>query len=72
MQGTFLRFYVHEGHRHRKQYAWEWLLEQGNQLGIRGGSAFKAIAAFGRHHQLHEARFYRERALTNPPCRPGI
>jgi uncharacterized protein len=57
MQGTFLRFYVHEGHRHRKQYVWEWLLEQGNGLGIRGGSAFKAMGGFGRHHKLHDAHF---------------
>lgn len=58
MQGTFLRFYVHEGHRHRGQYVWEWLLKQGNGLGIRGGSAFKAMASFGRHHRLHEDRFF--------------
>lgn len=57
MQGIFLRFYVHEGHRHRKQYVWEWLLEQGNGLGIRGGSAFKAMGGFGRHHKLHDAHF---------------
>ena len=53
-----LRFYVHEGHRHHGQLVWEWLLEQGNKLGIRGGSAFKAMAGFGRHHMLHEARFF--------------
>ena len=58
MQGTFLRFYVHEGHRHHGKLVWEWLLEQGNKLGIRGGSAFKAMAGFGRHHMLHEARFF--------------
>jgi CrcB protein len=38
--------------------AWEWLLEQANRLGIRGGSAFKAMAGFGRHHVLHESRFF--------------
>ena len=58
MQGTFLRFYVHENHRHHGRLVWEWLLEQGNKLGIRGGSAFKAMAGFGRHHTLHEARFF--------------
>lgn len=58
MQGSLFRFYVHEGHRHRGHLAWEWLLEQGNKLGIRGGSAFKAMAGFGRHHVLHEARFF--------------
>jgi PII-like signaling protein len=58
MQGSLLRFYVHEGHRHQRRLVWEWLLEQANQLGIRGGSAFKAMAGFGRHHVLHESHFF--------------
>lgn len=58
MQGSLFRFYVHEGQRHHGRPAWEWLLEQGNQLGISGGSVFKAMAGFGRHHMLHEARFF--------------
>ena len=58
MQGSLFRFYVHEGHRHHGRLVWEWLLEQGNKLGISGGSAFKAMAGFGRHHVLHEARFF--------------
>ena len=57
MNGSFLRFYVHEGHRHHHSLVWEWLLQQANKLGIRGGSAFKAMAGFGRHHNLHEANF---------------
>lgn len=57
MQGSFLRFYVHEGARYRHGLVWEWLLQQANKLGIRGGSAFKAMAGFGRHHHLHEAKF---------------
>jgi PII-like signaling protein len=58
MDGSFLRFYVHEDHRHHGRLVWEWLLEQANKLGIGGGSAFKAMAGFGRHHMLHEARFF--------------
>jgi uncharacterized protein len=58
MQGSFLRFYVHENHRHHGRLVWEWLLEQANRLGIRGGSAFRAMAGFGRHHVLHEAQFF--------------
>ena len=58
MQGSFLRFYVHEGHRTHGRLVWEWLLEQANKLGIRGGSAFRAMAGFGRHHALHEAQFF--------------
>jgi len=58
MQGSFLRFYVHERDRIRGRLAWEWLLEQANRLGVRGGSAFKAMAGFGRHHVLHENHFF--------------
>jgi PII-like signaling protein len=58
MQGCFLRFYVHEGQRHHGRLLWEWLLEQANKIGIRGGSAFRAMAGFGRHHILHEAKFF--------------
>jgi uncharacterized protein len=58
MNGSFLRFYVHEGDRHHHGLVWEWLLQQANKLGIRGGSAFKAMAGFGRHHVLHEAHFF--------------
>ena len=57
-EGHFLRFYVHEGHRHHHLLLWDWLLQQANKLGIRGGSAFKAMAGFGRHHVLHEAHFF--------------
>ncbi|HTT44086.1 MAG TPA: DUF190 domain-containing protein [Steroidobacteraceae bacterium] len=58
MQGSFLRFYVHESQRHRHRLVWEWLLDEANTLGIRGGSAFRAMAGFGRHHVLHESTFF--------------
>jgi uncharacterized protein len=58
MQGSLLRFYVHEGQRHQRRLVWEWLLEKANGLGIRGGSAFRAMAGFGRHHVLHESHFF--------------
>src|ERR1700681_4040461 len=58
MTGSFLRFYVHERDRHHGRPLWEWLLIRANELGIRGGSAFRAMAGFGRHHMLHEARFF--------------
>jgi PII-like signaling protein len=58
MQGQFCRIYVHENDRHHGQLLWEWLLEQASRLGIRGGSAFKAMAGFGSHHVLHEERFF--------------
>lgn len=58
MEGFFLRFYVHENQRHHGILVWEWLLEQANRMGIRGGSAFHAMAGFGRHHVLHEDQFF--------------
>jgi len=58
MQGSFLRFYVHEGQRHHGRPVWEWLLVEANRLAIRGGSAFRAMAGFGRHHVLHESTFF--------------
>jgi PII-like signaling protein len=58
MEGTFLRFYVHENQRHHGILLWQWLLEQANRMGIRGGSAFRAMAGFGRHHVLHEDHFF--------------
>src|SRR5260370_41335220 len=58
MHGSLIRFYVHENHRHHGRPVWEWLLEQANKRGIRGGSAFRAMAGFGRHHVLHESHFF--------------
>ena len=58
MTGTLLRFYVHENRKHRRRLLYEWLLEQAKQLGIHGGSAFRAIAGFGRHGVLHEEHFF--------------
>ena len=56
--GTLLRFYVHENRLHRHVALYEWLLEQAKKQGIRGGSAFRAIAGFGRHGILHEEHFF--------------
>src|SRR5499433_3279212 len=58
MTGTILRFYVHENRTHHHVALFEWLLEQAKKLGIHGGSAFRAIAGFGRHGILHEEHFF--------------
>ena len=58
MQGVYLKFYVQEKRRHHGILAYEWLLEQAQKLGIQGGSAFRAIAGFGRHGRLHEEHFF--------------
>jgi uncharacterized protein len=58
MQGVYLKFYVLEKRRHHGLLAYEWLLEAAKKLGIHGGSAFRAIAGFGRHGKLHEEHFF--------------
>jgi len=58
MTGTLLRFYLHENRLHRHIALYEWLLEQARSLGIPGGSAFRAIAGYGRHGVLHEEHFF--------------
>ena len=58
MKGALLRFYVHENRTHQHIALFEWLLEQAKKLGIRGGSAFRAMAGFGRHGILHEEHFF--------------
>ena len=56
--GTYLRFYMHENRKHHGILLYEWLLEQAKKTGIHGGSAFRAIAGFGRHGILHEQHFF--------------
>jgi PII-like signaling protein len=58
MKGTHLRFYTYENRRHGAALLYEWLLEHARRLGVHGGSAFRAIAGFGRHGRLHEQHFF--------------
>ncbi|MFZ1909261.1 MAG: DUF190 domain-containing protein [Burkholderiales bacterium] len=58
MQGISLRFYMHENQRHHGVLLYEWLLEKAKETGIHGGSAFRAIAGYGRHGVLHEQHFF--------------
>jgi len=58
MKGCSLRFYMHESQRHRGMLLHEWLLEQARRQGVHGGSAFRAIAGFGRHGVMSEQRFF--------------
>lgn len=57
MNGCFLKFYVAENRRHHHKLAYEWLLEEAQRCGLHGGSAFRALAGFGRHGRLHEEHF---------------
>lgn len=58
MQGTYLQFFLPEKQRHHGILAYEWLLEEARKLGLPGGSAFRAIAGYGRHGVLHEDHFF--------------
>lgn len=53
-----LTFYVSEKQHQDGKPLYEWLLEQGRSLGIHGGSAFRAMAGFGRHGRMHEDTFF--------------
>ena len=55
---NLLSFYVSEKQHHAGVPLYEWLLEQAKAQGISGGSAFRAIAGFGRHGRMHEDTFF--------------
>ena len=58
MKGIYLKFFVHENRKLHGLLAYEWLLEQAKKAGIRGGSAMRAIAGYGRQGVLHEDHFF--------------
>lgn len=58
MNAVALRFYVHQPRKHGKKLLFEWLLDSAKTLGIHGGSAFLAVAGYGRHGVVHEQRFF--------------
>jgi len=55
---NLLTFYVSEKQHHAGMPLYDWLLEKARTLGIPGGSAFRAIAGYGRHGKLHEETFF--------------
>jgi uncharacterized protein len=58
MQGVYLKLFVSQTAKHRGKLLYEWILEEAHRLGIGGGSAFRAIAGYGRHGRLHEEHFF--------------
>lgn len=58
MQSSRLRFFLHEGERHEGALLFDWLLAEARRIGIPGGSAFRAIAGYGRHGVIHEQQFF--------------
>lgn len=57
MKGTYLIFFVQEDRTRHGILLYEWLLKEARQLGIKGGTVFKAIAGFGRHGLIHADSF---------------
>jgi PII-like signaling protein len=57
MQGSLLRFYVHEYQRVNQRLLWEWLLRQADRLSIQGGVAVRTMAGCGRRQALREQHF---------------
>jgi len=58
MKATVLRLYMHESRRFHGMPLYDWLLEQSRKLGVHGGSAFRAVAGYGRHGVLHEQHYF--------------
>jgi PII-like signaling protein len=55
---NLLSFYTSEKQHHSDMPLYEWLLEEARAMGVHGGSAFRAIAGFGRHGRMHEDTFF--------------
>jgi len=55
---NLLSFYVSEKQHHAGMPLYEWLLERARFEGVGGGSAFRAMAGFGRHGKMHEDTFF--------------
>jgi len=58
MNGVYLRFYTPENRKVHGVIFYEWLLDQAKKLDIHGGTAFKAMAGYGRHGIVHESKFF--------------
>ena len=57
MNAVCLQVFVSEASHHHGKLTYEWLLDAAQGLGVTGGSAFRAIAGFGRHGR-HDAGFF--------------
>lgn len=58
MQTVVLKFYVSEKQHHNNELIHEWLLRLAQRLEIPGGSAFRAVAGYGKHGRMHEETFF--------------
>lgn len=57
MNAVCLQIFVTEASRHHGKPTYAWLLDTAQGLGVAGGSAFRALAGFGRHGR-HDVGFF--------------
>lgn len=57
MNAVCLQVFVSEASRHHGKLTYEWLLDAAQGMGVAGGSAFRALAGFGRHGR-HDTGFF--------------
>jgi uncharacterized protein len=57
MNVVCLQLFVTESQRHHGKLVYQWLLDMAREMGVSGGSAFRALASFGRHGR-HDAGFF--------------
>jgi PII-like signaling protein len=57
MQALCIRFFAEEGSKHAHRPLHEWLFEQARELGIPGGTAYRAAAGYGRHGMQQDTFF---------------
>jgi uncharacterized protein len=58
MSTVCLKVYLNEKQRHGGMLLYEWLLNEAQRTGVKGGSVFKSVAGFGRHGLMHEESFF--------------
>ena len=58
MNTLCLQCFISESQHHAGKLAYEWLLDLARERGLPGGTAFRALAGYGRHGQHHDAGFF--------------
>lgn len=58
MNGICFSLHMYEFQKHHGMALYEWVLEFAKKNGLEGGSAYRAIAGYGRHGKMHEEHFF--------------
>ncbi len=58
MSSICLKFYCSEKQRHDGRLLYEWLLEEAQKIGVKGGSVYRSIAGYGRHGHHRDESFF--------------